>query len=62
MKITESIAKLEKILAEEGDIEVFDANTNSAQFIVEDTEEEGSSYPEDWNMPTKFVRVGFSSQ
>jgi hypothetical protein len=57
MKLTTLIEKLQKIQAEHGNIEVFDANNFSECFldVVEPDEDE---YPSDWNMPAKFLRIG----
>lgn len=56
MLISQLIKKLEKIKAKEGDLETFTANG----FLIErlEVETDNSNYPEDWNMPEKFLLVG----
>lgn len=56
MKISEAIAQLQKALAEEGDLEMFDDEGYAAKnFIPADASDHG--FPKEWNIPSKFLYV-----
>jgi hypothetical protein len=56
MKITKAIAQLQKVLAEEGDLEMFDDEGHAAeQFAPADASDHG--FPKEWNIPSRFLYV-----
>ena len=56
MKCSKLIERLAKLMAEHGDLEVFDTNSFSALPMIVDNEP--NRFPEDWAMPSKFIEVG----
>lgn len=61
MKIAQLIKKLEKIQAKQGNLEVFFAGPNydTDPYSVNaiSVQRDGDDYPEDYNMPAKFVCI-----
>lgn len=60
MLISELIKALQHQLKESGDLVVFDANDYALGEEHLEVEEGGDNFPDDWEMPEKFLRIGSS--
>jgi len=60
MLISELIKALQHQLKESGDLEVFDANDYLLDESSLEVTEGGDNFPDDWEMPEKFLRIGSS--
>ena len=57
MNITQAIKRFEEIRAQEGDLDLFDANFYEI-VTINTSEKEENQFPDDWNMPDKFIQIG----
>lgn len=56
MKISEAIAQLQQVLAEEGDLEMFDGD-GYGLMRMESADASDHGFPQDWNIPDRFLHI-----
>jgi len=57
MNISETIKRLEEIKVREGDLDLFGASFVEVRSLYV-AESKDHDFPDDWNMPKKFIIVG----